>query len=80
MLLHSKLLQGGDLELLQFPQTFEEKLFDFPWAEANAFTNDSAEGTIYHVSVVNSHREKNSPGQTQRPKRSPLSSFIFNAS
>lgn len=30
MLLHSKLLQGGDLELLQFPQTFEAKLFASP--------------------------------------------------
>lgn len=72
MRLHNKLLQGGDLELLQFPQTFEAKLFDFPWAEANAFTNDSAESTIYQVSVVKSQGEKNRPGQTLRPDRSPL--------
>lgn len=54
MLLHNKLLQGSDLERLQFPQTFEAKLLDFPWAEANTFTNESAEGTIYQDRVVKS--------------------------
>lgn len=54
MPLYNKLLQGRDLERLQFPQTFEAKLFDFPWAEANTVTNESAEGTIYQDSVVKS--------------------------
>lgn len=54
MLLHNKFLQGRDLERLQFPQTFEAKLFDFPWAEANTVTNESAEGTIYQDSAVKS--------------------------
>lgn len=54
MLPHNKLFQGRDLERLQFPQTFEAKLFDFPWVEANTVTNESAEGTTYQDSVVKS--------------------------